>query len=179
VTSTPILSKSTINQKLPPSIPQPLNSLVFKPLPEPQPLNVLLDKLQSIVSRHQGDYLFLRALALSKLPNRNDHLLEIRSLFEEAAQVGHVDAAFNAGLCYDVRCNFDLVPDSTRAIVYYTQAAYHNHKRAQFRLGMLLLELSETNEQLQQGLEWLEKAAQAEYQPAMDTLNNYRTLCLI
>jgi hypothetical protein len=110
------------------------------------------DVAQSIISRNDGEYYFMLAIYQSKLPPSPKRNQTICQLFERAAKVGHVDAAFNAGLCYDPRSSIDCEKDINCALVYFKQAANEGHVRAQFRLGMLIFLKCKTKEEMEKGI---------------------------
>jgi hypothetical protein len=136
----------------------------------------LLHTLQSVVSKHDGQHDYMLALSLSKLPHDPNRQETICGLFEQAAYVGHVEAALNAGICYDPRSSFDHWKDFNRAVVLYKLAAIEGHKRAQFRLGMLLLHECTEEDALEEALKWIRLSAAQNYEPAQQVLNSIHQL---
>ncbi|KAJ3315512.1 hypothetical protein HDV04_003054 [Boothiomyces sp. JEL0838] len=134
-----------------------------------------------LVSKLEGDRAYLLAIHLSKYPELSEErALEMAGLFELAAHVGHVESAFNAGLCYDPLNKESPVPsDRNKAIVYYKQAAHEGHSRAQYRLGMLLLNGQVSLEVYKEAVGWVSKAALGNNKAAQDTLKLLRSFdCL-
>jgi hypothetical protein len=139
----------------------------------------LLHRFQSIVSKHDGQHDFMLALSLSKLPYDSKRQETICGLFEQAAYVGHVEAALNAGICYDPRSSYEHLKDTNRAIVLYKLAAIEGHKRAQFRLGMLLLHECTEEDALEEAFKWIRLSAAQNYEPAQQVLNSIQQLAIL
>ena len=73
--------------------------------------------------------------------------------FVDAANQGHIDAQYRAGLIYKEALN------KKEAIQYLIQAAHMNHREAQYQVGLIYEEDFETQ---REALEWFTKAAEQE-----------------
>ncbi|KAI8894664.1 hypothetical protein BC833DRAFT_604076 [Globomyces pollinis-pini] len=140
----------------------------------------LYNDLSSDLAIHQAQENFILALCYiqqySELsPDQASYVCE---LFEDAAKVGHIDAAFNAGLCYDPLGAFNhIANDISRAIVFYKQAAFEGHKRAQYRLGLLLLEkVSDAKQRVyfEEGIKWIKKSAEGHFKEAQELVKFFQ-----
>jgi TPR repeat protein len=83
---------------------------------------------------------------------------EAVTLFAQAANAGHADAAYNLGVCFRRGIGVDV--DRDKAHELYRAAAEKGHPSAQFALGSLLVELAD-EESLRQAARWYELAAAA------------------
>lgn len=96
------------------------------------------------------------------------------SLYSSAAKMGHLEAIFHKGLCYENGCG--VAQSYARSMVSYRKAAMRNHPGAMYRLAMSMLH-GELGQQInpKDGVKWLklackyadEKYPQALYEFAM------------
>lgn len=146
-----------------------------KPADEVDLSELPLQSLQASLSKNDSHHDFLLALSLWKADAKNPTtLLTVRNLFDTAAQVGNIDAAFNAAMMYDPISSKCVDPDINKAIVLYKQAANENHVRAQFKLGMLMLYQitgQECVDNFKKAIGWIKKAACHNYSKAVAVLD--------
>jgi hypothetical protein len=140
----------------------------------------LILKVEDILNVQQGHHFYVKAM--NSLKNDDYEAVRVKELFEEAAKVGHAEAAFNAGICNDPTSEFTLenglLGNREKTMVLYRQAASKGHARAQFRLGMLLLSAVSKNtlDIFNEAVDWLKMSSALGHKEACSVLSliNYK-----
>lgn len=77
--------------------------------------------------------------------------------YEQAAEAGHVEAAYIAGVMYAE--NFEIRPNSARSAAWLKQAAEGGHAAAQADYGLLVYQGAGTARSETEAAKWFEKSA--------------------
>src|SRR5690348_12975598 len=98
------------------------------------PIIIAILYIRPAYAEMDGENTYQRGLtAYSNTSIKKDAFMAA-NLFKEAAEQGHIEAAFSLGVLYQ---NGEGVPkNSKEAIKWYTTAAEQNHIKAQFNLGL-------------------------------------------
>lgn len=102
-----------------------------------------------------------------ELLNSKDTIDTAVKMIRYSAQFGDLQASILLGDCYAKGIGFSVDNDAAEA--YYRRAAVRGNCEAQYKLGVL----SNERKEYFQAREWLQKAANAGYRPAIDYLRSY------
>lgn len=154
--------------------PQPVPTATAQPSPQPvsqvSPFPIQDDRLLRLIDKKikptEEDHrqLTARGKELLQTPNSVDTAIK---MIRYSAQYGSQEAAILMGECYEK--GIGLPKDDDAAEGYYRRAAVSLNSEAQYKLGVLF----HKRKKYYQAREWLRKAADAGYRPAIDYLRSY------
>ena len=116
------------------------------------------DELRPYVGRYLGEF-YMSTENDDKVERAKDYLIQ-------SAKVNDIPAFYLLGQIYEQQ------GDISRAVSYYTYAAANNYAPAQYVLASMYLAGSGVERSLITGHAWLEMAANQQYDPAKESLEN-------